>query len=111
MGIANDKNNDGNLREMQYLVPPAPHINVSTPDETAKAHTEEHHIPRNVSTGTLQELQLHRQLSRAGSSGSILALSRRPSATVAAMQRPCVQRTILMEYVRDYYQPELLSSH
>lgn len=110
MGIANDKNNDVNSREMQYLVPPAPHINVSTPDESAKAHTaEEHHIPRNVSTGTLQESQLHRQLSRTGSSGSILALSRRPSATVAAMQRPCVQRTILMEYVRDYYQPELLS--
>lgn len=105
-GIANDRNSDGQSGEMQYLVPPAPlHIVMSTPEQSSMTTVnEEHQITRNESTGALQELQLHRQLSRVASGGSILTLSRRPSATVAAMQRPSVQRNILMEYVHSFDQ-------
>lgn len=104
MGIPNDKNtSDGQSREMQLLVPPTPqHIVIVTPEQTTKSNgNEERTIPRNLSTGTMQELQLHRQLSRVASSID-LTLSRRPSAAVAAMQRPSVQRSLFMEYVRHY---------
>lgn len=110
MGIPNDKNIDG--REMQLLVPPtSPHIVIVTPEQNSKANgiEERSAIPRNLSTGTMQELQLHRQLSRVSSSID-LTLSRRPSAAVTAMQRPSVQRSLFMEYVQRY-QSVLLSSH
>lgn len=104
MGIANDKKNEVQSREMQYLVPPTPHhIVISQPDQTpSNGPIPEHTIPRNLSTGTIQELQLHRQLSRVGSSADLVP-SRRPSAIVTAMQRrPSMPRSILMEYVQQY---------
>lgn len=105
MAIANDKNNDAQSREMQYLAPPAPHhIIISSPEQThvnGPIPEETRQIPRNMSTGTIQELAQHRQMSRIGSTGTIhdLALSRRPSAIVAAMQRPSVQRSLFIECV------------
>lgn len=110
MGIANDKNTDG--REMQLLVPPTPqHIVIVTPEQNSKANGIEERpaMPRNLSAGTMQELQLHRQLSRVASSID-LSISRRPSAAVTAMQRPSVQRSLFMEYVH-HYQSVFLSSH
>lgn len=110
MAIANDKNNEVQSREMQYLVPPTPHhIVISTPEQTSSnGPTPDRPIPRNLSAGTIQELQLHRQLSRVASSTDLVP-SRRPSAIVTAMQRrPSMSRSILMEYVQDY-QSVLLS--
>lgn len=100
----NDKNNETPSREMQYLVPPTPnHIVITAPEQTpSNGPIPDHSIPRNLSTGTIQELQLHRQLSRVGSSTDLVP-SRRPSAIVTAMQRrPSMPRSILMEYVQPY---------
>lgn len=104
IGIPYDKNNDVHSREMQYLVPPTQphHVVVSTAEQTSAPNGPvSGQIPRNLSTGTLQELQAHRQLSRIGSSVD-LTVSRRPSAAVAAIQRPTGHRSILIEYVQHY---------
>lgn len=108
-GIANDKNIDGlpSCRDMQYLAPPGQHqIVVTAPEQEPPNVNDSHgrHLPRNYSSGTIQELQTHhhhhhhQQMSRRGSSTD-LSISRRPSAVVAAMRRPSMPRTILMEYV------------
>lgn len=104
MGIPNDKNNDVHSREMQYLVPQTQphHAVISTAEQTTGTNgSVSGQIPRNLSTGTMQELQMHRQLSRVGSIVD-LTVSRRPSAVVAAIQRPTGHRSILIEYVQHY---------
>lgn len=103
LGVANDKNipnenhRDVHSAETQYLLPPMPrHIVISTPEETERAiGNDGGELPRIRSTGAIQDMQL----SRVASNNSIVALSRRPSAAVTAMQRPSVPRGILLECV------------
>lgn len=82
-GIANDKN-DTHTSDIQLLVPTVSHHHIVSPEQSSNG-TEHRKMARIDSSGTIQEL----------------ALSRRPSAVVSAMQRPSgnitVQRSLLIE--------------